>query len=202
MGPGAKTCSILKTFLQQYQPTSLNIWGEGGGTQLSQYFLSILVLKGKGCSQPTSSQFLEFIHLQNGATTNWRAAITRAVYKAAAADMWKLVPCVRGPSVTLHGPWKCLKAMMTLGCDWLCLDSAWTSRGEGLCVPCQFSDLSTALLLPTSRLCVSAAPWSEHHDMNLEGKKPTTLQKRAVILSFVLLMFFFLYPPSFLFFFF
>lgn len=117
-----------------------------------------------------------------------------------AADMWKLVPCVRGHSVTLHGPWKCLKTMMTLGSDWLCLDPAWTSRGRRLWVLCQFSDLSIPLLLPTSRLCVSAAPWSEHHDMNLEVKKPTALQKRAVILSFVLLMFFFLFPPFFFFF--
>lgn len=111
--------------------------------------------------------------------------------------MWKLVPCVRGHSVTLHGPWKCLKITMTLGSDWLCLDSAWTSRGKRLWVPCQFSDLSIPLLLPTSRLCVSAAPWSEHHDMNLEVKKPSTLQKRAVILSFLSLMFFFLFPPFF-----
>lgn len=114
--------------------------------------------------------------------------------------MWKLVPCVRGHGVTLHGPWKCLKTVMTLGSDWLCLDPAWTSRGKRLWVLCQFSDLSIPLLLPTSRLCVSAAPWSEHHDMNLEVKKPTTLQKRAVILSFVLLMFFFLFPPFFFFF--
>lgn len=91
-------------------------------------------------------------------------AITRAVNELPAADVWKLVHWIRGYSLTLHSPWKCLKIVMTLVYDWVQLDSAWTSRGKRLSVPCQFSDLSIRLHLPTSKPSVSAAPWSEHHD--------------------------------------
>lgn len=82
---------------------------------------------------------------------------------------------------------------MTLVYDWLRLDSAWTSRGKRLSIPCQFSDLSIPLHLPPPGLLFQQLPEVSTVTMNLEVKKPTTLQKRAVILSFVVLMFFFLF---------
>lgn len=82
---------------------------------------------------------------------------------------------------------------MTLVYDWLQLDSAWTSRGKRLSIPCQFSDLSIPLHLPPPGFLFQQLPEVSTVTMNLEVKKPTTLQKRAVILSFVVLMFFFLF---------
>lgn len=97
---------------------------------------------------------------------------------------------VRDYSLNLRSPWKCLAVTMTLLLDWLWLDSSWTSRGKRLFILCQFSDLSISPHLQA--FCFSSslkwAPW-----LRISKWRNTTLQKGAVILSFVLVMFFFLF---------